>query len=73
MRYEIETDGLTTRPRFSRRYAVVDTKRHDPTGRPMAVLETDDARRAQDFAYELNMECKAAAPAARAATIATGA
>jgi hypothetical protein len=52
VRYEVETDGLIMRPRFSRRYAVVDTAKID---RP-AMLETDDARRASDFAYELNCE-----------------
>jgi hypothetical protein len=52
MRYEVETDGLTLRPRFSRRYAVVDTSKVE---RP-AVLETDNPQRARDFAYELNRE-----------------
>ena len=55
-RYEVETDGLTMRPRFSRRYAVVDTIK---CGRP-AMLETDDPHRAREFAYELNCEARAA-------------
>jgi hypothetical protein len=55
-RYQIETDGLTYRPRFSRRFAVVDTHRMDGNGKPMAILETDDSRRAQDYADEVNRE-----------------
>ena len=58
MRYQVETDGLTYRPRFSRRYAVVDTKRFGEDGKPLAVLQTDDPRRASDYAYELNCEAR---------------
>ena len=53
-RYAVEMDGLTYRPRFSRRYAVVDTLRLGPDGKPPAVLETDDPRRARDYCAELN-------------------
>jgi hypothetical protein len=62
MRYQVETDGLTTRPRFDRRYAVVDTAKFDSDGKPAWVLQTDDARRASDYAYELNCEAKDRAP-----------
>lgn len=57
-RFQIETDGLTMRPRFSRRYAVVDTERLNADGKPMAVLETNDQNRARDYAYECNSERK---------------
>lgn len=55
-RYEVQTDGLTTKPRFARRYAVVDTTRRDADGGYHAVLETDDPRRAADYAHECNLD-----------------
>lgn len=55
-RFQVVTDGLTCRPRFSRRYAVIDTKRLQSDGKPMAVLETDDPRRAHSFCDECNTE-----------------
>lgn len=56
-RFQIEVDGLTLRPRFSRRYAVVDTLRKGSDGKPTAVLETNDPRRARDYADECNSSC----------------
>jgi hypothetical protein len=56
MRYQVITDGLTVRPRFDRRYAVVDTTRTDDQGKPFWVLQTDDVRRATEYADELNRE-----------------
>lgn len=56
-RYQVDTDGLTLRPRFSRRYAVVDIEQLIQLGldaRPKAVLETDDPIRARAYADELN-------------------
>lgn len=56
-RYQVETDGLTCRSRFSRRYAVVDTRTMVQVGleaKPAAVLETNDPRRARAYADELN-------------------
>lgn len=55
-RFQLVRDGLTTRPRFSRRWAVIDTKRLGQDGLPIAVIETDDVRRALSFAGELNAE-----------------
>ena len=57
-RFQVEIDGLTLRPRFSRRYAVVDIRTMDATGRPAAVLQTNDKRRAAEFAEELNAESR---------------
>jgi len=50
-RYQVVTDGLTTVCKYSRRYAVIDTKQND---RP--VFQTDHASRALDLAYELNLK-----------------
>lgn len=55
-RYQVATDGLTTKPRFSRRYAVVDTTRLGTDGEYLAILETDDGRRAADYAHECNLD-----------------
>jgi hypothetical protein len=57
--YLVVTDGLTTRPRFSRRYAVVDTLSLGVDGLPHPVLQTDDGVRARDYAHELNAEAAA--------------
>lgn len=56
-RYLVVTDGLTTTPIFSRRYVVVDTLGpKDDAGRFLkSVLQTDDIRRASNYAYELNV------------------
>lgn len=54
MRYQVVTDGLTTRPRFDRRYAVIDNERKTSDGLPLAVLQTDDRRRASDYCSECN-------------------
>lgn len=53
-RYQVETDGLTFRSRFSRRYAVIDVKSLGIDGKPVAVLQTDDPERANSYADELN-------------------
>lgn len=56
-RYQVKVDGADGyRPRFSREFAVVDTKRTDRNGLPLPVLETNDLARAGDFATELNSE-----------------
>lgn len=55
-RYQVETNGLTTKPRHSRRYAVVDTTSRDDDGGYHTVLETDDSRRAADYAHECNLD-----------------
>lgn len=56
-RYQVERDGLTCRPRFSRRFAVVDTARRGADDKFVPVLQTDDVLRANSFADELNAEC----------------
>lgn len=60
--YIVWTDGLTYRPRLDRRYAVIREDRvkflEDADGRKYAGelcdLQTDDARRAREYADELN-------------------
>ena len=55
-RYQVWTDGLTTTCILSRRYGVADMLApKDHVGRPTKfALQTDDARRAQQYADELN-------------------
>ena len=54
MRFHVEADGLTCRPRFDRRYAVVDSFSMGWDGKPVPVLQTDDPRRAIEYADECN-------------------
>jgi hypothetical protein len=60
-RYTIFSDGLTLRPRFSRRYAVVAERDlkflEETTGvdyESLAALQTDCPKRAREYCDELN-------------------
>jgi len=46
--YQIDTDGLTLAPQYRRRYAVINSITRE------VMLETDDRRRAGEYAEELN-------------------